>query len=159
MNIFEKLLSHVVISFLLITLSSATQIDNNNIENKSLAVFYTIDGDIQDQFHTLMETKLKSTGFALTDPHKRVNDQYETKWGSTILDVLSFMPVVNNEAILPLLNIDPNIAGFAPFNMLIYKKLDENVTHVGHLKPKVMLYILDIKNIEYEKISRQPLNP
>ena len=46
------------------------------------------------------------------------------------------MPVVNDEVILPLLNIDPRIAGFAPFNMLIYKKLDENKTHVGHLMPK-----------------------
>lgn len=133
-----------VISLLLInsTLYAESTDDNTN----SLAVFYTLDGDVQDKYNDLVENKLKTIGFNLTDPHKRVNDQYETKWGSTVLDVLSFMPVVNNEVILPLLNIDPRIAGFAPFNMLIHKKLDENVTHVGHLMPKVMLDILDIKD-------------
>ncbi len=61
------------------------------------------------------------------------------------------MPVVNDETILPLLNIDPRIAGFAPFNMLIYKKLDENKTHVGHLMPKVMLNILGIEDKEVKE--------
>ncbi len=114
----------------------------------ALAIFYTIDGDAQKKYNNLVEKKLKSIGYQLTDPHKRVNDQFETKWGSTVLDVLSFMPVVRSSTILPLLNIDPRIAGFAPFNMLIHKKLDENVTHVGHLMPKVMLDILDIQDKE-----------
>jgi len=114
----------------------------------ALAIFYTIDGNAQEKYNNLVEKRLKSIGYQLTDPHKRVNDQYETKWGSTVLDVLSFMPVVRSHTILPLLNIDPRIAGFAPFNMLIHKKLDENVTHVGHLMPKVMLDILDIQDKE-----------
>ena len=114
----------------------------------ALAVFYTLEGDAQEKYNTLVEKKLKSIGFQLTDPHKRVNDQYEDKYGSTVLDVLSFMPVVNDEVIIPLLNIDPRIAGFAPFNMLIHKKLDENKTHVGHLMPKIMLNILGIENKE-----------
>lgn len=147
MNTLKKLLSGLVTSVLLATFSHA-QIVDSNTTNNALAVFYTIDGDIQDKYNALVETKLKSIGFKLTDPHKRVNDQYETKYGSTVLDVLSFMPVVNDDVILPLLNIDPRMAGFAPFNLLIHKKLDENVTHVGHLQPKVMLDILDIKNQE-----------
>jgi len=119
--------------------------------NKNLAVFYTIDGKIEKKYNTLVEKKLKSIGFNVTNPHKRVNDQYEAKYGSTILDVLSFMPIVHDETILPLLNIDPRIAGFAPFNMLIYKKLDENVTHVGHLVPQVMLDILGVENEEVRR--------
>ena len=133
-------------TLLLLILSSFSMANTNT--DKNLAVFYTLKGDVQSKYNDLVENKLKSIGFNLTDPHKRVNDQYETKWGSTVLDVLSFMPVVKDEVILPLLNIDPRIAGFAPFNMLIHKKLDENVTHVGHLTPKVMLDILDIKNKE-----------
>ena len=141
-----KLLSSLTLFIVMMTsLSSA---DTQPSDENTLAVFYTVDGDIQDKYNALIENKLKTIGFNLTDPHKRVNDQYETKWGSTVLDVLSFMPVVNDRAILPLLNIDPRIAGFAPFNMLIHKKLDENVTHVGHLMPKTMLDILDIKNKE-----------
>ena len=148
MNILKKLLSSLVTSVLLATLSPAQITDENNTQSNDLAVFFTVDGDIQDKYNTLVETKLKTIGFKLTDPHKRVNDQYETKYGSTILDVLSFMPIVNDNIILPLLNIDPRIAGFAPFNMLIHKKLDESVTHIGHLQPKVMLDILDIKDKE-----------
>ncbi|MEA2048690.1 MAG: hypothetical protein U9O64_09625 [Campylobacterota bacterium] len=120
----------------------------------TLAVFYSIPGNIEEQYNQFVEEQLKSKGFNLTDPHKRVNDQYETKYGSTVLDVLSFLPVVNNKVIIPLLNIDPRIAGFAPFNMLVYKKLDENTTHVGHLMPKTMLDILGIENEEVrEKFS------
>ena len=144
----KKLLWSVTTLLLFTSVTHAEAVDDNSANANNLAVFYTLDGDVQDKYNNLVENKLKTIGFNLTDPHKRVNDQYETKWGSTVLDVLSFMPIVNDDVIIPLLNIDPRIAGFAPFNMLIHKKLDENVTHVGHLMPKVMLDILDIKNKE-----------
>ena len=67
------------------------------------------------------------------------------------LDTLSFLSVVNDKDILPLLNIDPRIASTAPFNMLIYKKLDENVTHVGHIMPTAFL---DMIGIEDQKVRR-----
>ena len=129
------------------TIHTATHAAETTNED-ALAIFYTLDGDAEAQYNALLENKIKSIGFKLTDPHKRVNDQYETKYGSTLLDVLSFMPLVNDDAILPLLNIDPRIAAFAPLNMLIYKKLDENKTHLGHLMPKVMLDILGIEHTE-----------
>ncbi len=146
-----------ILSFVLLlpALLCATATQENTppeaVNDNALAVFYTIDGDAQEKYNALVEKTLKSIGFQLTDPHKRVNDQYETKYGSTVLDVLSFMPVVNDEVILPLLNIDPRMAGFAPFNMLIHKKLDENKTHVGHLMPKTMLDILGIEDKEVRK--------
>ena len=118
----------------------------SDIPKETLAVFYTLEGDIQKPFNDLVENKLRSIGFHTSDPHKRVNDQYEKKYGSTVLDVLSFMPIVNDREILPLLNIDPRIAGFSPFNMLIHKKLDEKNSHVGHLMPTAMLDMLGIKD-------------
>ena len=123
-----------------------TASDNTTPPKKTLAVFYNIKGDIQKKYNHFAEKRLKTIGFNLSNSHKRVNDQYEAKYGSTILDVLSFMPIVNDKEILPLLNIDPRIAGFAPFNFLIHKKLDENITHIGHLQPKVMLDILGIED-------------
>ena len=126
-----------------------TQADTT--KKQELAIYYTLKGSVEKEYNELVEKKLKSIGFRLTDPHKRVNDQYEAKYGSTVLDVLSFMPVVRDRTILPLLNIDPRIAGFAPFNIVIHKKLDENVTHVGHLMPNVMLDILGIENKEVRK--------
>lgn len=150
MNTVKKRILYFALLLPALLFATATQENASTTATNedALAIFYTIDGDAQEKYNTLVEKKLKSIGFQLTDPHKRVNDQYETKYGSTVLDVLSFMPVVNDEVILPLLNIDPRIAGFAPFNMLIHKKLDENKTHVGHLMPKVMLAILGIEDKE-----------
>ena len=112
----------------------------------TLAVFYTLEGDIQKKFNTLVEEKLKTIGFTITDPHERVNDHYKEKYGSTVLDVLSFMSVVNDKNVMPLLNIDPRIAAFSPFNMLIHKKLNEKNTHVGHLMPEAMLDMIGIED-------------
>jgi len=118
---------------------------------KALAVFWTIEGDVQQQYNEIVEKKLKEIGFNLTDPHKRVNDQYKTKYGSTVLDVLSFLPVVNDDVVMPLFNIDPRLAGFSPFNMLIYKELEEKNSHVGHLMPEAMLNILGVTDEEVKK--------
>lgn len=151
MNCLKKLILSLSIflpSLLLATSEPTTSTTHKTSQNNTLAVFYAIPGNVHKEFNELVEKKLKTIGFHLTDPHKRVNDHYETKYGSTLLDVLSFMPIVNNKVIIPLLNIDPRIAGFSPFNLLIYKKLDENVTHVGHLMPKTMLDILGIENKE-----------
>ena len=145
MNTIKKLLLTLLLLLPALLFSTTADTDNR------LATFYTIDGNVEKQYNELVERKLSAIGYKLTDSNKRVNDQFEAKYGSTIFDVLSFMPVTNNASLLPLLNIDPRIAGFAPFNMLMYKKLDENVTHVGHLMPNVMLDILGIDNKEVRK--------
>ncbi len=113
-------------------------------KSKNLAVVYTFDEEIEDQYNTLIEKKLKTIGFSLADPHKRVNDHYEEKYGSTELDFLSFMSVVNDEKIKPLLNLDPHIAGFSPFNVLGYKKKGEKQSMVTHLVPEAILDMLGI---------------
>ena len=88
------------------------------VKSENLAVVYTFDEDIEAKYNELTEKKVQTIGFALTDPHKRVNDHYHEKYGSTKLDFLSFQSIVNDEKIKPLLNIDPRIAGFSPFNLL-----------------------------------------
>ena len=116
---------------------------------KNLAVFYELTGDdAEARYNKVVEEGLKKIGFNLTDPHHRVNDQYKVKYGSTTLDVLSFLPAVNDNNVMPLFNIDPRLAGFSPFNMLIYKGLKEKNTHVGHLTPEAMLDILGIDDKE-----------
>jgi len=119
------------------------------VKSKNLAVIYTFDEDIETEYNELTEKKVQTIGFALTDPHKRVNDHYKEKYGSTKLDFLSFQSIVNDERIKPLLNIDPRIAGFSPFNLLGYKKQSEKKTYVMHLVPEV---ILDIIGIDDEKL-------
>ncbi|HFQ62301.1 MAG TPA: hypothetical protein ENK39_08405 [Epsilonproteobacteria bacterium] len=143
-------------AILLANEASTSTVASNSKKEHTLAIYHTVVGDIEEKYNTMVETKLKSIGFNLTDPHKRVNDQYEAKWGSTVLDVLSFMPIVRDRTVLPLLNIDPRIAGFAPFNLVIHKKLDENVSYVGHLVPETMLDILGISNQEVRKKFSAP---
>ena len=116
--------------------------------SKNLAVFYTVDGNVEAKYNKIVAEELPKIGFNSADPHHRVNDQYKSKYGSTTLDVLSFLPVVNDNNVMPLFNIDPRLAGFAPFNMLIHKKLDEDVTHVGHLTPEAILDIIGISDKE-----------
>jgi hypothetical protein len=119
---------------------------------KNLAVFYELSGaDAEARYNKIVEEALPKIGFNLADPHYRVNDQYKAKYGSTTLDVLSFLPAVNDNNVMPLFNIDPRLAGFSPFNMLIYKSLNEDTTHVGHLTPEAILDILDVHDKELSK--------
>ena len=119
------------------------------VPKNALSVMYTLEGNVEKPYNAIIENELKTINYEVTDPHYRVNDQYEEKYGSTVLDTLSFLSVVNDKEILPLLNIDPRVASTAPFNMLIYKKLDENVTHVGHIMPTAFL---DMIGIEDQKV-------
>ncbi len=128
---------------------------------KDLALIITAEGDVEEKYNTFVEEKIKKIGFVLTDPHKRVNDGYKTKYGSTNLDVLSFMSVSNKNEISPLLEIDPRLAGFNPFNMLIYKTLGEKNTYIGHLLPTAILDMIGITDetirTEYPKMI-EPLD-
>jgi uncharacterized protein (DUF302 family) len=116
------------------------------VPENALAVMYTLEGDIENAYNTIIEEELKSIDYRITDPHHRVNDQYKNKYGSTVLDTLSFLSVANDKVILPLLNIDPRIAATAPFNMLIYKKLNEDLTHTGHIMPRAFLDMIGISD-------------
>ncbi|MEA2111014.1 MAG: hypothetical protein U9P71_03090 [Campylobacterota bacterium] len=115
---------------------------------KQLAVIHKVDGSVEAKYNTLVEKSIKSVGYKLSDPHKRVNDGYKEKYGSTDLDVLSFMSIANTKEVNKLLAIDPRLAGFAPFNMLIYKRLSENSSYVGHLVPEVMLDIVGVTDAD-----------
>ena len=131
------------------------------VTDQNLALMVTVKGDAEKKYDTFVEEKIKSLGFVLTDPHKRVNDGYKKKYGSTKLDILSFMSIVNKNATSPLLEIDPRLAGFNPFNMLIYRKLGEENTHIGHLDPVAMMDMIGITDekvrAEYPKII-EPLD-
>ncbi len=118
-------------------------------DNQDLALMITVKGDTEKSYDAFVEQKIKSIGFTLTDPHKRVNDGYKKKYGSTKLDILSFMSVSNKNAMSPLLEIDPRLAGFNPFNLLIYRTLGGENTYIGHLTPTA---IMDMIGITDEKI-------
>lgn len=126
--------------------------------DQDLALIVTVDGDVEKKYNEFVEKKIKTIGFTLTDPHKRVNDGYKKKYGSTQLDILSFMSVSNKNAMSPLLEIDPRLAGFNPFNMLIYRATGDKSTHIGHLDPVAIMDMIGIEDktirAEYPKMIK-----
>ncbi|MDF1876028.1 hypothetical protein JHD48_09795 [Sulfurimonas sp. SAG-AH-194-I05] len=113
-----------------------------------------IKGDVGEKYeHLLSESLEKDVGFSISDPHERINDAYAKRYGNKTdpdydkdwarnLDNLGFFSMTNDKAMHSILKIAPEVAGFAPFNLLAYKKADEDKTYIGHLDPTTMLNIV-----------------
>jgi len=120
--------------------------------------FNVISGDIEEKYEKEFIPSLEAaTGFSVSDPHEKINDAYEARYGnpkdpdydkawSTNLDNLGFFSITNDAALLKILESSPQAAGFAPFNLHTYKKKSENVSYVGHLDPRTMADITGITN-------------
>jgi len=44
--------------------------------------FYVGEGDKEKVYMDMVNNKMNSLGFVLSDPHERINDAYKTKWGT-----------------------------------------------------------------------------
>jgi len=117
-------------------------------DNKNLAIVYTYDKNIDDKFFNFVKKDLKKIGFYVNDPHHNVQTVYEQKFGSTDLDNIAFSSLVNDKGVRKLMNIDPRIGGFTPFNLLTYRTQADMKTKVAHLTPEAMLDILEITDEE-----------
>lgn len=112
------------------------------------AKFYVGEGDKEHVYMDMVNNKISTIGFVLSDPHERINDAYKTKYGGTNLDNLGFFSITNDAAVGPLLMKEPSLGGFSPFNLHIYKKQGEDKTYVGHVMPETMLDIVGVKDPE-----------
>jgi hypothetical protein len=122
------------------------------------AHFNVIDGDQEEKYEKeFLPSLANAVGFSVSDPHEKINDAYEKRYGNpedpdydkawtTNLDNLGFFSMTNDAALNPILKIAPEVAGFQPFNLLIYKSKAENVTYVGHIDPGTMLDITGVKD-------------
>lgn len=125
--------------------------------------FNVVDGNAEEHYNNLINKKIESVGYVLSDPHERINDAYKKKYGTKTLDDgkpndgydpawketldnLGFFSIANDVALREILITNPEIGGFSPFNLHTYKKKNENKTYVGHLVPEVMLDIVGIKD-------------
>ena len=113
---------------------------------KQSTVVYTIKGNVQDTYYMMMDKPVKALGYRLPDPRKHVNLVYKEEYGSTTLEVLSFMTIVNDKKVKPLLEIDPKLAGFNPFNVVIYKHQGKDETVISHLTATSIIEMLGITN-------------
>jgi len=117
-------------------------------DNKNLAVLYTFDKENDKRFDTFAQEDLKEIGYFLNDPHHRVNDAYEEQFGSTDLSVIGFSSIMNEALVRPMLNKDPRLAGFSPFNLLNYRKKSDMKTVIAHITPEAILDILEIDDVK-----------
>lgn len=119
--------------------------------NKNLAVEYTLENkDIvfDKTFFEFTKKPLEKIGFFVSDPHHNVNDVYEKQLGETYLSQLSFSSLVNDSKVRELFNKDPRLAGFTPFNLVIYRKKSDMKTVITHITPEAALDILQISDKE-----------
>ncbi|MDD2839468.1 MAG: hypothetical protein PHX59_10970 [Sulfuricurvum sp.] len=132
------------------------------------AKFYIGDGDKEKVFMDMVNNKISTIGYVLSDPHERINDAYKTKWGTEYkeekgvkvkhpdfdptfketLDNLGFFSITNDKVVGPLLMKEPALGGFSPFNLHIWKKMGEDKTYVGHVDPATMLDIVGVKDAD-----------
>lgn len=112
--------------------------------------------DVEAKYNTMVNKKIESIGFILSDPHERINDSYKEKYGSTRLDNLGFFSVANDEALRELLLKEPSIGGFSLFNLLIYKEHAKKETYVGHITPSTMLDIVGVKDKAVREAFKAP---
>lgn len=112
------------------------------------AKFYVGDGDKEKAYMDMVNSKIGTIGFVLSDPHERINDAYKTKYGGTNLDNLGFFSVMKDADVGPLLLKEPSLGGFSPFNLHVYKKQGEDKTYVGHITPETMLDITGVKDAD-----------
>ena len=131
-------------------------VENTMKTTKNSTINYTMKGNVEEAYNAMMDKPIKELGYRIPDPRKRVNDYYKQKYGSTTLDLLSFMTIVNDKGVKPLLEIDPRLAGFNPFNLVIYKHKSQDGTVVSHLTASAILEMLQITDekvkTEYTKL-------
>lgn len=128
--------------------------------------FFIGNGDKEEAFMDMVNNKISTIGFVLTDSHGRINDAYKAKWGNEYktvkgvkikndeydssfketLDNIGFFSIANNKIVEPLLEKEPTLGAFTPFNFLVYKTKGENITYVGHVMPETMLDIAGVKD-------------
>ena len=113
-------------------------------DNKNLAVVYTFDKENDELFNNFAIDDLKEIGFFLNDPHHRVNDAYKEQFGKTNLSLIGFSSIMNEAVVRPILNKDPRLGAFSPFNLLNYRKKSDMKTVITHLTPEAILDILEI---------------
>jgi hypothetical protein len=115
---------------------------------KKSVIVYTVKGNAEEKYNKMMKEQLKPIGFLAPDPRSGVNKVYKKMYGKTTLDGLSFMTIVDKKGIKPLLNIDPTIAAFNPFNLLMYKHKNKDETIISHLTTDAVFDMLGTTNQE-----------
>ena len=107
--------------------------------------FNVAKGNKEAAYNKMVNESIESIGYYLSDPHERINDGYAEKYDTKPnLDNLGFFSIAEDGGLRELLIKAPELGGFSPFNLHIYKKMSEDKTYVGHIVPSTMLDIVGV---------------
>jgi uncharacterized protein (DUF302 family) len=129
-----------------------------SLHAKGAVLFYDLDAGQTAQTENVIEKGIKKIGFIVTDPSKNIQDPYAKKYGSSVFAKLDFFPVTNEGKIRTLLEKEPRLAGFNPFNILLYQRKGDKQAHLGHLSAEAILEILDIHDADVRKAYTAIMN-
>ena len=145
MKLLIKLLIPALLSISAFAVPQEGDVKFTPSDNKKLAIVYTYEENIDEKFFPFVDS-LADIGFFVNDPHHNVQAVYAQKFGETALDNIAFNSLVNDKDVRPLLNIDPRIGAFTPFNLLTFRTQKDMKTIVAHLTPEAMLDTLEISD-------------
>ncbi|MFT7002940.1 MAG: hypothetical protein ACJAWW_000274 [Sulfurimonas sp.] len=146
----KKLLLALCMSAVSLSLSANEFVPS---DNKKLAVEYSLENSSQetdDKFFKFTKD-IEKIGFWVSNPHHNVQNVYKKTLGITALEQLSFSSMINDDKARVLFNKDPRLAGFTPFNLVIYRKKKDSQTVLTHIMPEAALDILQITDKDIRK--------
>jgi len=130
-------------------------VNHNTKSSKPLTTEFTIeleleDGDTvvdaKDSFEEEFESELGPVGFLIPKSYKLQHDDY---------DFFDTYSIIRFNAIYPVSKDHPDAGAYAPFSLVIYKKKDEDATHIAFPSIDNWIGDLDISDEETVKAVRE----
>jgi len=130
-------------------------VNHNTKSSKPLTTEFTIeleleDGDTvvdaKDSFEEEFESELGPVGFLIPKSYKLQHDDY---------DFFDTYSIIRFNAIYPVSKNHPDAGAYAPFSLVIYKKKDEDATHIAFPSIDNWIGDLDISDEETVKAVRE----
>jgi len=130
-------------------------VNHNTKSSKPLTTEFTIefeleDGDTyvdaKDSFEEEFESELGPVGFLIPKSYKLQHDDY---------DFFDTYSIIRFNAIYPVSKNHPDAGAYAPFSLVIYKKKDEDATHIAFPSIDNWISDLDITDEATVKVVRE----
>ena len=118
------------------------------------AVLYGSQGLKDKEFNLFLKT-LHTIGYEVVDKNANIHKHYAKKYHEQTLDALSFFTITNEKMMRNLLIQNPKFGAFSPFNLLLYKRTNEDKTWYGHLNAQSILEMIGEKDTSIEKTYKQ----
>jgi uncharacterized protein (DUF302 family) len=133
-------------------------VNHNTKSSKPLTTEFTIEFELEDgdtyadakeSFEEEFESELGPVGFLIPKSYKLEHDDY---------DFFDTYSIIRFNAIYPVSKNHPDAGAYAPFSLVVYKKKDEDVTHIAFPSIDNWISDLDITDEATVKAVRETHN-